>query len=161
MLICKICSTEKDETCFTRERQTCDECSREKERIYNRNYYKLNAEKKREEKQMWRQTERGTKVDLLAGARRRAKEKNLPFTIEAKDIPPIPEYCPILKNIKLQKGAGGGVRCSPSLDRIDPKLGYVPGNVQVISNRANVLKNDGTLQEFEQLIEWIKTANIF
>jgi hypothetical protein len=43
---------------------------------------------------------------------------------------------------------------SPSLDRIDPSRGYIPGNVQVISNRANLLKRDGTLREIVLLGRW-------
>ena len=41
---------------------------------------------------------------------------------------------------------------SPSLDQIVPGLGYVKGNVQVISHRANTLKSDGTLEEFKKLV---------
>jgi hypothetical protein len=36
---------------------------------------------------------------------------------------------------------------SPSIDRIDPRLGYLPGNVWIICNRANRIKSDGTARE--------------
>lgn len=36
---------------------------------------------------------------------------------------------------------------APSLDRINNDLGYVPGNVMVISRRANIIKKDATLDE--------------
>lgn len=41
---------------------------------------------------------------------------------------------------------------SPTIDRINPKLGYIKGNVWVISNKANRFKNDATLEELELLV---------
>ena len=41
---------------------------------------------------------------------------------------------------------------SPSLDRIVPELGYVKGNIRVISNRANHLKSDATLEEHRKIL---------
>jgi len=45
---------------------------------------------------------------------------------------------------------------SPSIDRKDSKKGYTPDNIWVISNRANTLKNDATIQELELLVENLK-----
>jgi len=45
---------------------------------------------------------------------------------------------------------------SPSLDRLDNTKGYIKGNIVVISNKANRLKGDATLQELERLVEWLK-----
>ena len=44
-------------------------------------------------------------------------------------------------------------RISKGLDRIDSTKGYIKGNVWVISNRANTLKNDASLQELKTLVE--------
>ena len=41
-----------------------------------------------------------------------------------------------------------------SLDRIDNNLGYVRGNVIVVSNRANTLKNAASLDELKQITEF-------
>lgn len=41
----------------------------------------------------------------------------------------------------------------PSVDRIIPELGYTKGNVRVISNRANLLKNNASIEEIELVLE--------
>ena len=90
--------------------------------------------------------ERDPRDIMRQNARARAREAGVPFTIGVEDIV-IPTHCPIL-GIPLfrTKGRGGGDN-SPSLDRIEPERGYVPGNVIVISNRANRLKSDATVKE--------------
>ena len=46
---------------------------------------------------------------------------------------------------------------SPTLDRIVPELGYVPGNVAVISWKANRLKGNNTDPElFEKVAKYIR-----
>ena len=91
-----------------------------------------------------------------SAAKKRAKNKNLPFDIEVSDII-IPEFCPVL-GLKLEVNDGLKQHNSPSLDRIIPSLGYVKGNIQVISDRANTLKSNGTLEEFEKLVEYMRNA---
>jgi hypothetical protein len=44
---------------------------------------------------------------------------------------------------------------SPSLDKINPELGYVPGNVAIISYRANRIKNNGTAEEHRLIADWM------
>lgn len=91
---------------------------------------------------------------MLTTARNRAKTKNLPFNITEDDID-IPVFCPVL-GIKLERGIEGTGRtdASPSLDRIKPHLGYVRGNVIVVSNRANRMKSDGTAAELQRLADF-------
>lgn len=79
---------------------------------------------------------------LIFPAKTRAKRFNVPFDITYKDIP-IPEYCPVL-NIKLVKNTPRIKFNSATVDRINPKLGYIKGNVIVISCKANQIKNNGT-----------------
>lgn len=89
---------------------------------------------------------------MLTRAKSRAKQNNIPFNLELADII-IPETCPLLGipiEIQLKKGYHPN---SPSLDKIIPEKGYIKGNVWVISNRANTLKNDATLQELKTLVE--------
>lgn len=82
---------------------------------------------------------------LLSGARSRARRNGIPFSITKADIV-VPQYCPIL-GLPLEVGVGAMQDNSPTLDRIKPERGYVPGNVVVVSNRANRLKSDGSIEE--------------
>lgn len=89
---------------------------------------------------------------LLKNARRRAKQKNMEFSITPDDVK-MPEFCPIL-GIRLESAFGGkALDNSPSLDRIDSNLGYVPGNVWIISFRANTIKNNATVEELQKLVD--------
>lgn len=46
---------------------------------------------------------------------------------------------------------------SPSYDRVDSKKGYIKGNVRIISLRANRIKNDGTVEEHLQIVDYMKS----
>jgi hypothetical protein len=81
---------------------------------------------------------------MLKWARQRARLFGLPFTITPEDIA-IPERCPAL-GINLERGARGRA-ASPSLDRIFPELGYIPGNVVVVSFAANRIKSNASPEE--------------
>ena len=91
---------------------------------------------------------------MLYDARKRAKAKGLPFNITEEDIF-IPEICPVL-GIPLFIGEGGRSPNSPSLDRINNLLGYTKDNVAVISLRANVLKNDASIEELKAIVKYME-----
>ncbi len=99
---------------------------------------------------------------MLDNARSRAKRDNLPCTITVGDIR-IPEFCPVFKKLKLSIGDRHMHDASPTLDKLIPALGYIPGNVQVISHKANRLKSDGSLAELiamrshlKEVIEYVQ-----
>ena len=83
---------------------------------------------------------------LVARAKDRARARNLPFNITADDVV-VPSVCPAL-GIPLVTGQKRSAM-SPSLDRIQPGLGYVPGNVRVLSDRANRMKGALGLSELQ------------
>jgi hypothetical protein len=90
---------------------------------------------------------------MLAGAKSRAQEKGLMFNLHYEDIQ-IPNLCPVLKIPLIpSQGISDG---SPSLDRMIPYLGYVKGNVKVISMKANRIKTDSTSLELEQVLVYVK-----
>ena len=91
---------------------------------------------------------------MLNAARFRAKKQNVPFDLAEEDIV-LPDCCPVL-GIEFERGDGKWASGSPSLDRMIPELGYVKGNVRVISWRANNLKSDGTAEEFDRIAAYIR-----
>lgn len=98
---------------------------------------------------------------LCKSALRRSREQELPFNITpeyVKSIWPVDNLCPILR-IELRPGQRGtGPKFdSPSIDRIRPELGYVVGNVAVISMKANLIKQDETDPEvFRSIANWLE-----
>lgn len=88
---------------------------------------------------------------MLSRVKSYAKLKGLPFSLEESDIV-IPDKCPVL-GLTLQKNKDQAGPNSPSLDKIVPNLGYIKGNVRVISQRANLLKSDASLEELRLIYE--------
>lgn len=67
----------------------------------------------------------------------------------------ITDKCPAL-DIKLTYGYGYGKSSSnPSIDRIDNNKGYVVGNLQILSRRANTMKSNATDDELIKFSNWI------
>lgn len=86
-------------------------------------------------------------------SRARAKEKGFPFELTKELIECLyVAHCPIL-GLELSYGGNREVHkdFSASLDRIDNNLGYVPGNVRIISTKANRLKSDASDLELFKL----------
>ena len=96
---------------------------------------------------------------ILNRARSRAKKLSLPFAITIEDII-IPEFCPIL-GIKL---AFGGIKETGTLlpvwIKIVPELGYIRGNIAVISHLANRIKNNGTSEQHRRIADWMDSQKI-
>lgn len=88
---------------------------------------------------------------MLARAKGRARKKGVPATITLADLPPFPVFCPIL-DIPIGQGDDYPLDNRASLDRIRPELGYVPGNVRIISFRANMLRNNATADELRRVL---------
>jgi len=95
---------------------------------------------------------------MLCSAKARAKKAKLPFDLKLEDVV-IPEVCPLLGIPIVEghmKGKQGPSPNSPSLDRIRPELGYVKGNLWVISHRANIIKQDATPDELELIAKQLR-----
>jgi hypothetical protein len=101
-----------------------------------------------------RYQEKNPEFYMWCAAKARAKRRGTPFTIKRSDIH-IPEVCPVL-GIPLTKGKGVCGPNSPSLDAIVPELGYVPGNIVVMSHKANTIKSNADLKDLELVVSWLK-----
>lgn len=86
--------------------------------------------------------------NMWKSAQAKALRKELEFNIEETDII-IPEVCPILE-VPFIYGTKGNYKYTPSLDRIDNTKGYIKGNIQVISNLANTMKNSASQEELQK-----------
>ena len=90
---------------------------------------------------------------LLRNAKWRANKHDLEFSITKDDINSVlVSVCPLL-NIPLEIADKRHSDNSYTLDRIDPQLGYIPTNIQVISYKANRIKSDSTLEELKLMVE--------
>lgn len=129
---CKECHNEARRKWSKANRAACNKITKK--------YYKANPEFK-----------------LWVGAKARAKKLNKPFTIKREDIK-IPVVCPVL-GIPLKFSKHHAKNNSPSLDCVVPELGYVFGNIAVISHKANTMKSNASLEELRKLVEWLEKRN--
>jgi hypothetical protein len=115
----------------------------------NRKWKADNPEKFKESQKKW--LLKNPMYVYYGNARRRAKEAGVPFTIHYSDIV-IPECCQI-SGVKFDTKIR---ELSPSLDRVIPELGYVPGNIAIITVRMNRIKSDGTALEHQQIAAFMQ-----
>lgn len=120
----------------------------------NRKHYKSNPKKfkaKRDKENSWAENRMYVRV------KSRAKLSGILFNLDVEDIV-IPDYCPVLgMELKTASGHNQHKPNSPSLDKIIPELGYVKGNVRVISMRANHLKSNASVEELELVLEDLRS----
>ncbi|MCK9458542.1 MAG: hypothetical protein M0R80_02800 [Proteobacteria bacterium] len=165
-MICNRCKVDKSPDDFIHGKLKCRECYKKCQEYYkthreqeiarakkniNKDRVKTNA-KKRES------IRKNPIAYMLWNVKSRAKKRGIPFNLTHKDIV-IPEKCPIL-GIPLIIGTGHPSPNSPSLDRINPQYGYVKGNVQVISHRANTIKSDATTIELRRVLEHMEKQQL-
>lgn len=127
--VCEVCGEEKNLNKFSSLKTTCKRCSRNARETARRN-------------RTWKEDVVSVLWKL---GRQRAKKSGLEWTIKKEQII-IPDFCPVLGIPLFREGRETWMN-APSLDRINNDLGYVPGNVMVISRRANIIKKDATLDE--------------
>jgi hypothetical protein len=95
-----------------------------------------------------------------AGVFYSAKKRSIPigfasaaeFAIYVKSI--APDRCPVFDKKFTERG-NGFASLSPSIDKINPKKGYIKGNIQVISMLANCMKRDATRAELVAFAKWV------
>lgn len=141
----------------------CKDCRKsyrkEEKRIHSRKYCQEHREHYLKLGCEWR--EKNVQRKLWLSCKHNAKKRNIEFNILPEDIV-IPVTCPVL-GVSLDTAArrrtSSGKRnndCRPSIDRFDNNRGYDKDNIRVISWRANSLKKNGTVSEFEKILKYMK-----
>jgi len=135
-LRCNNCGFEKSVTHFSKHKSTitgydtsrCKECKKSE-----RQWVEISIEKR-----------------IYNRAKSRAKKNGIDFDLELQDIV-LPEKCPVFDREFIY----GDHDWTYSIDRIDPTKGYLKGNIQIISNRANMLKGNASIDEIRLLYLWM------
>lgn len=88
---------------------------------------------------------------------RKAKFRGIEFNLIYEEVE-FPDYCPVL-GFALDYNRGRGLGSiplfnSPSFDRIDPTRGYVTGNVLIVSNLANIIKSNATVDQLKKVASY-------
>lgn len=93
--------------------------------------------------------------ECLRSAKARAKALDLPFDLTVNDVT-LPEVCPVFgtKLVWSDRIADD----TPSLDRFVPEKGYVKDNVAFISYKANRIKSNGTVNDIERVVAWMRSV---
>jgi hypothetical protein len=67
------------------------------------------------------------------------------------------DTCPVCGRDMVTRGKRGDA-ANKSLDQMSPGAGYTTSNCAVICYRCNVLKNDATVQELDQIVAWMRQS---
>lgn len=118
--------------------------NKDKIRETAKRYREKNREKTNESRALWKQN--NPQRNIWSNAKYRAKRIGLEFNLEVEDIV-IPEYCPYLGTKLTFDKLKGHLDSHASLDRIDSSKGYIKGNVEVISYKANMMKQDASREQ--------------
>ena len=65
-----------------------------------------------------------------------------------------PTKCPVFEVEFIERGNGFN-NWSPSIDKIIPEIGYMRGNIQVISMLANRMKTNASQEQLSQFAHWV------
>lgn len=99
---------------------------------------------------------------LVINARARAKKQSIPFNIDTIYIKSLWDLengrCALSgRELTLDYNPKGGPHMNgPSLDKIIPELGYIPGNVRIVTYHVNTALSNFGEEALIQLLEDIK-----
>src|SRR5208282_4909429 len=97
-------------------------------------------------------------------AKRNAEKNEVGFDLQPVDIAvlwPKDGKCPVSGVSLKRNDCKGPSPSSPSLDRKIPKLGYVKGNVAIISHLVNRMKNNVTNPSvFRKMAQWLRQQGV-
>jgi len=140
---CQTCKQEKPKDCFGRNKTSkdglesrCKECRKNiQANMYKDNWFRETAKLKKS----W------------------CLKHNIPFDLDAEYLESIWTACCPVFGVEFEKFNKKSDK-SPALDRINPLLGYVKGNVCYISARANRIKYDASVEELLLVVKYLEGA---
>lgn len=103
------------------------------------------------------------KEEMLSGLRSSSKGRcngrlvKFDCAVTAEDINWV-EFCPIT-GLKLNYTAGFHGPEKATFDRVNNELGYLPGNVRVISFRANAVKGSLNLETAARIVAYMASSS--
>lgn len=125
----------------------------DRERKYRQDHREQYAEYQRQSRK------RNPRMHMVIAARYRAQRDGLPCDITVETVN-WPIHCPVLGfelDYSTTQPGNRAIRNNyPTLDRRVNELGYVQGNVFVISHRANRIKSDASIAELEAIVAYAK-----
>ena len=133
----------------------CRDCIRKKNREYLRKKRESKENRIKERERDFNNKLKNPIKKMLNVARKRAKKMGVFYNLKESDLI-MPEKCPLLE-IPIYISRGLATDNSPSLDRIDNTIGYIPGNVAIISRLANMMKLSASLDQLELFSTNIKS----
>jgi hypothetical protein len=101
---------------------------------------------------------------VLSGIKRRAKKNDVPcsitedFLVDFYSKSETCQSCGIVFDYSLFGKRTRLLRKNPSIDRIIPSKGYIPGNLAIICYRCNTIKNDATPEEIQRVADYARRA---
>lgn len=164
---CLKCGNDKDRSQFTCARSHpdglqsyCRPCAKAEQRAWHKANPQANGAYKRKAYLS------DPAKPILRSIRIRAKASGIPCDLSFDDVRAMlmqTKVCPVLGIPLAHRVSGkreGPADHAPSIDRRRPELGYVRGNVAVISQRANRLKNNATVEEVRRILVWMETTTV-
>jgi hypothetical protein len=144
----------------------CKDCRRAAALKYSRTVTATTEwkEQRRLQRQKHQQRTRGDIKYVLKAAmqhaKARARKQNVPCDLTVEYLESlVVSHCPITKEPldweRSQVVDGHPTKNSPSLDKIIPALGYVPGNCAFLSHRGNAIKSNGTMEEHSRVVRYM------
>lgn len=90
--------------------------------------------------------------------KRRGTTKGVPVNLSLNEFRQIydnaPSVCPVL-GIPMAACRDAHEDGSASVDRLVPEIGYTTDNIRIISNKANRIKNEGSVEDHLRVASWV------
>jgi len=147
-MLCQSCLEDKDQSEFParndrsgRLRPYCKTCANNSQKARYSSYRKNNPF-----------------LHRCTRAKNRASNLGLPFNLTPEYLEEIwTGSCPVL-GVSLNLVTDRSDEYAAELDRFNPELGYVKGNVHWLSRKANRIKNNTSVEILENLLKWMRNV---